>query len=214
MRQFRQRVTTLFAVTGIAVLASGVFPVGLWLQFLLTTAEAPRQADAIVVLGGGIYDQDTLSPGTAERLIHGLRLWKKGYASVIILTGGNPANPAVPESDVMARVAIDLGIPQSSLIVERHAANTHAQAHTVGDLARRHNIRTILLVTSPVHSYRAVRVFQKTGLTVVSTPAAPLRWVRFSLVVRPPDVLARIGALAPAVYEWGAITLYWARGWL
>jgi len=44
------------------------------------------------------------------------------------------------------------------------------QALSIADLARQRGLGSILLVTSPLHSYRAVRAFRRTGIEVVSAP--------------------------------------------
>lgn len=206
-------VINMFALLGMLLLVSGVLPVGRWLERTLIVSEPLRSADAIVILGGGIVDDDTLSLGSAQRVVHGLRLFKRGLAPVVILTGANPDDPIVPEADVMAKVALELGIPPSSVIVDRDGERTVTQAAAVARIARERNIRSILLVTSPVHSYRAVQVFRRTGLTVVAaTPVS--RWTGRLIVLRPPDVLSRLGSLSPVVYEYGAIALYRWRDWL
>jgi hypothetical protein len=59
-----------------------------------------------------------------------------------------------------------------------------------------------------------VRVFRKTGLDVISTPAVPERLPRLSLVASPRHVFERVCALQPIAYETAALALYWWRGWL
>lgn len=208
-------VINMFAVLGMLLLVSGVLPVGRWLEQPLVVSEPVRSADAIVILSGGITDNDTLSLTSTQRLVHGLRLFKRGLAPVVILTGANPDDPRVPEADVMAKVARELGIPPFSVIVDRDGERTATQAAAVARIARERNVRSILLVTSPAHSYRAVHVFRRAGLTVVAaTPAPKSTRTGRLIVLRPPDVLSRLGYLSPVIYEYGAIALYRWRGWL
>lgn len=206
------------AMAFVALILSGVLPVASWLQSPLVISHAPRRVDAIVILGGGILDAATLTAGTAHRLLYGLRLFKQGYAPVIILTGGNPEDPAAPESQAMANATIELGISSTALIIERRAATTAAQAEAAVTVARARGIESIMLVTSGPHSYRADRAFRKAGLEVVSVPVVGAgrgifhlaRWIE----LRPHGILSRIGALSPVLYEYGAIGLYWWRGWI
>jgi len=181
---------------------------------LLLVAEHPRPADAIVVLGGGVLDDNLPSSGTTARLVHGLRLRHAGFASRVILTGGNPANPAIPEATVMQRVAEEIGTKPEVLIVERRADRTATQGDAVARIAREHAIRSVLLVTSPEHSYRAARVFRKTGLEVISTPVVPRRLPSITITLDPRALSDRFTALVPIVYEGVALGLYWWRGWL
>lgn len=200
------------AVSGAALILGGVFPIGAWLAGPLVVSEPLRVADAIVVVAGGVVDRETLSPSSAHRLLRGLALLRQGYAPLMILTGGNRIDTTAPEAEVMASVARTLGVPTTALLVEREAAWTSAQALAVARLASGRGIRRILLVTSPTHSYRAVRTFRKVGLEVVSAPTATAP--RASLALRPLDVLARAGGLSPIVHEYAAIAMYWWKGWI
>ena len=208
-----RRVTSLLALVFVLLVLVGVFPVAPAMLHLLLVADPPRRADAIVVLGGGVYDAQTLAGETTTRLVHGLRLHHQGYAPLIILTGGNPLDPSVPEAAVMALVAQQIGTKPDILIVEREAARTAAQGEAVARIARERHIRSILLVTSPEHSYRSARVFRKSGLDVISTPAVT-RPPRLSITLRPHLVFERVCWMRPIAYESVALALYWWRGWL
>jgi uncharacterized SAM-binding protein YcdF (DUF218 family) len=214
IRRAYRGVVRVVALGFLAIVLSGVLPVTPFLYRRLVVADPPRRADAVVVLGGGILDEDSPGTGTTIRLVHGLRLHHRGYAPLLILTGGNPVTPEVPESAVMARVARELGTPADVLVLERVADRTATQGEAVARLARARGVRTILLVTSPEHSYRAARVFRKTGLEVISTPVDPRRFPRGAIAFSPPYILERICGLVPIAYEYAAIALYWWRGWL
>ena len=210
----RHGIVQLMALGFLAIVLAGVLPVAPLLHRALLVNEAPRKADAIVVLGGGVHDEDLPAAGTTTRLVHGLRLFQRGYAPMVILTGGNPERPWIPEAGVMERVARELGFRPEVLIVEKVADRTATQGAAVATIARQHGIKTVLLVTSGEHSWRAARVFRKTGLEVISTPVTPQRPPRIALAWRPLAVMDRLRALVPLVYESAAIGLYWWRGWL
>jgi uncharacterized SAM-binding protein YcdF (DUF218 family) len=213
-----RRATNLFALLVVllvcALVLSGVLPVEPLLYRFAVVSDPPRRADAIVVLGGGIFDEGLPSHASTSRLVHGLRLQRRGYAPIVILTGGNPVDPTVPESMVMRRVAEELGTKPEILVVEATAARTATQSEAVARIARARGIHSILLVTSAEHSFRAVRSFRKTGLDVVSTPVVGQRPPRVSLELRPIRIVERVLALIPWGYEAVAIGLYWWRGWL
>jgi uncharacterized SAM-binding protein YcdF (DUF218 family) len=195
------------------IVLMGVLPIGAWLYRALVYADLPVRADAIVVLGGGIVNADLPGAATTSRLVHGLRLHHRGYAPIVILTGGNPIDPRTPESVVMRRVAEEVGARPEIFVMETVADTTATQGEAVARIARARGVRRILLVTSPEHSFRAVRVFRKTGLDVVSTPVTG-RAPRASLAFGPRRVVERLVALVPWAYEGGAIALYWWRGQL
>jgi uncharacterized SAM-binding protein YcdF (DUF218 family) len=202
------------AIVVIGSVLVGVLPVTPGLYRLLLVSEPPRRADAIVVLGGGVIDEDSLGTATTVRLVHGLRLHHRGYAPLVILTGGNPVDRRHPESEVMRRVAEELGITPDVLVLETVAERTATQGEAVARLARARNIRTILLVTSPEHSRRAALVFRKTGLEVISTPPVARKLPPLSITFRARVIATRVLGLHPLVYELTALGLYWWRGWL
>lgn len=181
------------------------------------------RADAIVVLGGGVRPDGELGEATQRRLVYGLRLLRQGYAPTIILTGGNPEDPGVPESEEMARVARELGFPSSSFVVETRAARTSTQAHAVAEIARARGFRSVIVVTSPVHSYRALRAFRKAGVEAIPgtidpllrpIPRKPERWWQQWFALTTGKVLARVNLAALVGYEYTALALYWYRGWI
>lgn len=209
-----RRATSAIAVAVIAVLLAGALPLAPALYRTLLVRDPLRAADAIVVLGGGVFDAEQPGGSTTMRLVHGLRLHHRGYAPLVILTGGNPVDPTVPEASVMARVAGELRTNPNVILVEHVAARTATQGTAVASLARERGIRSVLLVTSAEHSYRSVRVFKKTGLEVISAPVAPQRLPRLSIVLSPRYILERLCWLGTLAYEYGAIAMYWWRGWL
>lgn len=214
IRRVARRLTVSLALAVVVIVLLGVLPVAPALFHLLLVAEPPRRADAIVVLSGGVVDAQMLGGATTARLVHGLRLHHRGYAPIVILTGANPITPAVPEAAVMARVAAEVGTKPEVLVVELAASRTATQGEAVARIARERGIRSILLVTSPEHSYRSVRVFRKTGLEVVSTPVVGARLPRLAVVLSPRAIFERVCWMETLAYESAAIALYWWRGWL
>ena len=214
IRRAATLLATMIILLAAGLVLMGVLPVGPLLYRAMLVADPPRRADAIVVLGGGVVDEELPGLDTTARLVHGLRLHHRGYAPLVILTGGNPIDPRVSEAIVMRHVAEELGAKPEILVVEPNAIRTATQGDAVARVARARGVRSILLVTSPAHSFRAARVFRKTGLQVISTPVVGRRPPRLSIEARPLHIVDRVLALAPWGYEGAAIALYWWRGWL
>lgn len=141
-------------------------------------AGLPR-ADAIVVLGGGDYSwlhraEVSLDELDHSRLATGTRAWLAGRAPVIILSGGGGGR-GPSEADTMAAAIARLGVPASVLLLEERSHDTRDNARFTAQIARRHDIHRILLVTSALHMPRASYWFRSVGLDVVPVPVPESR---------------------------------------
>lgn len=167
----------------------------------LTLAQPPAQADAIIVLGGGVQcGARTLESSSLARLLRGLELWRAGYAPLLTVSEQSgllgPAN-CVKLSELERahiRALYPAGGPE--VLTLRHVTTTRDEAARVRDLARERGWQRVLLVTSPSHSRRAARLFAAQGLNVVNVPAPETRFDTALLL--PAD---RLAALRVLLYE-------------
>jgi|SRR5688500_4869880 len=135
------------------------------------------KADAIVVLGGearfepGTTTATVLGTPSADRLVHGIVLWRAGLAPSIVVTGGagdlRGRGPAA--ADGMRALALDLGVPESALIVDTKSRNTAENASEARKLLP--DATRIVLVTSALHMPRSVALFRRQGFEVSAAPA-------------------------------------------
>lgn len=134
------------------------------------------KADAVVVLGGGVYDLGWV-PAPAEpsgssmrRLVAGIGLAKKLKLPLVLSGGSGGIHPgAPPEADAMASVAEGLGFPRKDIIVENRSRNTWENAGAVRETIQG---RTVVLVTSAFHMRRSFGMFRRQGFTVLPAPAS------------------------------------------
>lgn len=145
-------------------------------QHPAVAVEAMPEAQAIVVLGGGVsppdYGEDypNLELG-ADRIWHGARLLLAGKAPLVLLSGGSdPAYSATSEAEAMRRFMLDLGVPSEAMVLEHRSRNTTENAECSAAMLAEQGIDRILLVTSALHMPRAKALFEAQGLTVI--PAA------------------------------------------
>ena len=169
-------------------------------------AEAMPQADAIVVLGGGVGLNTNVCPYaklflSADRAWHGARLYKAGKAPKVFVTC---------EADALFMV--DLGVPRMSITVGNSARNTEEEAK----LFASRGIMSILLVTSAWHMRRAKLMYERYATGVEVIPAAT-DYVNLTMFAKPlefkdfvPDPVM-IGQNAYMFKEWIA---YWGYKWL
>jgi uncharacterized SAM-binding protein YcdF (DUF218 family) len=197
---------------GIALpVVGGILPVASWLAAPLIVADETRRVDAIVVLGAGTYDETTLTPASAYRLLRGLQLLKAGQAPLMILSGGGHRGTRISDAKAMAQVAATLGADFRSLVVDETSSATWRQAESVAWIATSRGMRSIALVTSPLHSYRAAMTFRRAGLEVVGVPAGRHFDPRL-LTIAENQVAGRLNAVIQALYEYTAIAAYRFHG--
>ena len=136
---------------------------------------AVRRADAIVVLAG---------EDGRPRSDVAVQFYRSKVAPFIVLSGGLDEPPHLQGAKTLLPVLLDQGIPEEDIVLDCTSRNTHQQAVNVVNLAAEHEWRTLVLVASPGHLYRAfltfLKVLQETGQTetirLVPVPASQLPW--------------------------------------
>ena len=135
---------------------------------LLIAWDRPAPADAIVVIGGD---------HKPERVWWAVDLYNRGYAPVLILSGGTvvfEGDEWITEAEMMRRYARIWGVPDEAVILEERSSSTIENAQFCQEICSSHGYHSILLVTSPYHSRRARRTFREvlgSSTTVLVQPA-------------------------------------------
>jgi uncharacterized SAM-binding protein YcdF (DUF218 family) len=142
----------------------------------LTPATIP-QADAVVVLGGGLRPalapRQNVEVGEAgDRLLTGLRLLRRGRAPLLVASGGRVSftsgDPSPPEAVWARDLAVELGLPAGRILLNPASRTTAEEARDIGNLGRQRGWRRLILVTSAFHMPRSLATFrQRSGLNVI-----------------------------------------------
>ena len=146
----------------------------------LTPTTIP-QADAIVVLGGGVLPAAPTGLGIeindlGDRLICGVRLLRAQTAPWLLTSGGRVSfqqgdDPPPAEAHLSKDLAVELGVPAQAVMSNPLPRTTAEEANIVEGLVRAHGWKQIVLVTSAFHMRRALARFQHIqGLNI--TPVA------------------------------------------
>ena len=108
------------------------------------------------------------------------------------------------------------GIDSTSIIIEDKARNTHDHAPRVREIVEKRGLKSdIILVTSAMHMYRSVKVFQKAGFTV--HPAPTDYWVATGGMPGVFDFLPDAEAFffsTTVLHEYYGLLAYRVLGWL
>jgi len=126
----------------------------------------------VVVLGSG-HVSDPRLPVTSQigtvslvRLIEGIRIYKANPGAKLIVSGWGGRDP-VPNAEVVANVALALGVPRVDIIEEPRARDTLNEAKLIKEIIKDDSFA---LVTSANHMPRAVALFRKQGLSPIPGP--------------------------------------------
>ncbi len=173
---------------------------------------APRW---IVVLGGG-HVSDHRMPVTSQisraalgRVVEGVRLYKALPGSKVLLSGGGVYDP-VPEAEVMARIAVLLGVKPEDITLERDSRDTEQEAAIIAKMV---GARQFILVTSAAHMPRSVALFKKHGLQPIPAPAD--YQVKAAQGLDPTRFFPEVGPLGQAEtagHEYLGLAWAWLRG--
>jgi uncharacterized SAM-binding protein YcdF (DUF218 family)/glycosyltransferase involved in cell wall biosynthesis len=173
----------------------------------LRVAAPPTAADAIVVFAGGVGESGQAGGGYQERMKTAVDLYRGGFAPRIIVSSGYVF--AFKEAEVMRALAIDSGVPASSIVLETEAANTYQNVAFTRRILDAHGWRRVLLVSSPYHMRRALLTWRKNAPAIDVVPE-PVPASQFYAHDRG-ATLAQIRGIAQ---EYLAIADYWWKGWI
>lgn len=197
-------------------------PLPLVIEDPLVVNDRPVRADAIVCLSSGSVQAGPSSAGW-RRIGTGVRLYKDGFAPVVIFSGGIGSGGR-SEAEIYAEAGRALGLPEEAALLEPLAESTaeHPSRIAALDLVREKGGKgaRLLVVTSPYHGRRTRGVFQKAGFTnvrVVTTwglrgAQNPTRQPRNLEIGQ--RAIDRLYRLISAAREWAALAYYKARGWI
>ena len=174
-------------------------------------AQAGAPPGWIVVLGGGhvldaaVPANDQIGHSALSRLVEAIRLQREIPGAKILLSGG--VGGEVKHADVLAGVAMTLGLEQEDFVLDRTAWDTEQEAN---NLSRRIGKAPFVLVTSALHMPRAMALFRRAGVNPIAAPThhftldAP--GVTLNELVPSPDALAMTNA---GVHEY--LGMLWSR---
>ncbi len=126
-------------------------------------------AGVAVVLGAQVLPGGRPSGTLHARALHAARLHAAGTVGLLIPTGGVGEHPP-SEAEVMARILREAGVPEEDILPEGKARSTRESARLVASMARGRGIRSLVLVTDPLHCVRAIEAFRVEGFEAQASP--------------------------------------------
>lgn len=134
-----------------------------------------RPADAAVVFGAAVSPTGEPSLSLADRTRTAAALYRAGMVKYLVLSGGHdPADP-ISEPEAMRRLAMELGVPESAIILDESGVNTLATVKRAVGLARERDWRSVLMVSQGWHLARIKLFSERQGLRCYTVPAMETR---------------------------------------
>lgn len=171
-----------------------------WLAFSIwqqSHHDELHTADAIVVLGAAQYN-GTPSPVFKARLNHAEFLYKNGFSKTIIVTGGKEPGDRFTEAQAARKYLEDNGIPSDRILGQGVGRDTLESLKSVHAVAVKHRIKSVLLVSDPLHGERIKTMASDLGFDPVY--ASPDSYVDLNR--------SRATKVGELLHETGSLLLY------
>lgn len=141
--------------------------------------DAPSPPRAIVVLGAGaktVHGHSgkigVLTLTGAARVLEAARVFHLVGQPWVVSSGGPPeGRDMIPESEIMKRALVELGVPAEKIVLESKSRVTRDEAILTARMLRDMGITSCIVVTTDLHMPRALRAFKKEGLDAVPATA-------------------------------------------
>jgi len=128
-----------------------------------------KKADCILVLGAGVWQDDTPSPMLKDRLEEGLRLYKEGVAPKLLVSGDH-GMPHYDEVNVMKKYLAAAGVPSRDVFMDHAGFTTYDSMYRARDIF---GVKKLIVVTQEYHMYRSLYICERLGLEAYGSNAYP-----------------------------------------
>jgi len=132
-------------------------------------------ADAAVVLGAAVFDE-VPSPVFEERIRHAVSLYKAGRVRMLVMTGGLGPGDRATEAEAARRWSLARGVPPEAVAVETRSRTTQENLAFAQPILARHGLRTVLLVSDPLHMRRSIAIARRLGIDAAPSPTPTSRY--------------------------------------
>lgn len=117
-----------------------------------STRKGCHAADAIVAVSGG---------DTSARAKEAIKLYKNGWAPIIIFSGAAADKSGPSNASVMQQLAINEGVDPIDILIEENSETTHENAKETSTIFTKRSMESAILVTSAYHERRVMLEFER-----------------------------------------------------
>ncbi len=139
-------------------------------QNRILSPEAAAQiedVDCILVLGCGVWDENTPSPMLRDRLLTAMDLFDRGAAPKLLMTGDH-GRVNYNEVSVMKNFAMEAGAASQDVFMDHAGFSTYESLYRARDVFQ---AKKIIIVTQKYHLYRALNIADALGIEAYGVSA-------------------------------------------
>ncbi|HSH61130.1 MAG TPA: YdcF family protein [Acidimicrobiales bacterium] len=137
--------------------------------FQASRHDGAERAQAIVVFGAAQYN-GTPSPVLRARLDHAAKLYQRGYADRLVVTGGRLPEDRFSEATASARYLRSKGVPDSSILREVEGRTSWQSLASAARFLKQRGVTDVVLVSDGFHSARIGAMASELGLKAHTSP--------------------------------------------
>lgn len=157
---------------------------------------ASLDADCILVLGCGLWDDGTPTPMLSDRCNVGIRLYQSG-ASDRLLMSGDHSRADYDEVNTMKSLAVQSGIDPDNVFCDHAGFSTYESMYRAKEIF---GVNRVVIVTQKYHLYRAIHDARALGLDAYGVSASERIYRgQWSQDIR--ELLARVKDLIYGIFQ-------------
>lgn len=167
-------------VAGLVVVAVITYVLVTFVQVWQTSRrDEARRAQAIVVFGAAQYNGRP-SPVLRARLDHAAALFGRGYADLVVVTGGRQPGDKFTEATASADYLARHGVPDSAVLREVSGRTSWQSLAASAAFLKKRGITRVILVSDGFHALRVRAMAEELGMTGFTSPsrASPIRGMK------------------------------------
>ncbi len=160
----------LCVASALFVVLSNVIMVNQEQKKIVSIEDATKlNAQCILILGAGVWGQNTPSPMLEDRLKEGLKLYEQGAAPKILVSGDH-GQKDYDEVNVMKNYLIDAGVPSEDIFMDHAGFSTYESMVRAKEVF---GVSRLIVVTQEYHMYRALYICDQLGMQALGVHADP-----------------------------------------
>ena len=123
---------------------------------------------------------EKLSPVFKERVNHAVVLYREKRVRKIIFTGGQGNADEETEAETAGKYAVENGVAPENILLENKSSSTYENLHFAKPIADENNIKTVLLVSDPLHLKRSIEIAYSLNYEAYPSPTPTTKYQGFS----------------------------------